>query len=110
MFQDQELIPITNRLNPEERTEIKVLIDIVKKQQQKILSAYCHFAPEQYRKLLKDLITANLDLAKAKKQRLPVREYRRQFDKFNNELEEKTDEKTMEKVEFILTDCDELAS
>jgi hypothetical protein len=60
------------------------------------------------KELLKELIEIHLEFTKAKKKGFSTSTYRKQFNKIYDELEVKIGEETMEEVEKILTDCEEV--
>ncbi|CAH1756323.1 10668_t:CDS:2 [Entrophospora sp. SA101] len=76
-----ELLKEQEKENSQSTKRTEKLINLIKQQKEKIVQAYLHFAPEK--ELLRELI-------------------------IENELTNKLDEKQMEEIELILSDCDEL--
>jgi len=83
------------------------LTELSKIKKQKIIDAFVRLSPEK--DLLQKLIEVHLEFTKAKKQKQPVIKLKRKKEKIYSELETKIgDEEIIEKVETILTDCEEL--
>lgn len=72
----------------------------------KTIHAYSYLFLE--RELLQNLISAHLEFNKARLKQSPVIKLRKHKESIYNELEKKLDEETMEKVEIVLADCEEL--
>ena len=103
------------RILQEENTKIKSLEDevqrlftLIKDKKDRVIRAYLYSFTENEQMLLHELITTHLEYSKAKKQNLPSVKLKKDKEKFYNELEEKIGEEQMEKVEFILNDCEDL--
>ncbi|CAI2177391.1 3979_t:CDS:2 [Funneliformis geosporum] len=92
------------------RLELRLqgLVEASKIQKEKIINSLLQVFPEK--RLLQELIGTHLEFTKAKKQKLPSRKLEKECQRIKNELEERLndDEELMEKVETILTDCEEL--
>ena len=87
--------------------QVQGLTDQGEKQKEKIINSLLQIFPEK--ELLQELIKIHLEFAKAKKQKQPVVKLKKQKEKIYDELEKKlNDEEMMEKIEIILTDCEEL--
>jgi len=95
---------------------IQELTELIKQQKEKIISIFLRLSPEK--ELVQQLITANLEFIRFKKQTdqpgysKKKREYERSLntikDELLDELPEETSEEIMDKIEAILTDCEEL--
>lgn len=83
--------------------EVERLTNLIKEQKDKIITAYTHFFSEK--QLLQQLITAHLAYKKVQEGKIKLRKQR---ESLYNELTEKVSEELMEKVEFILEDCEQL--
>ena len=101
-FQDQEI-----KINYLE-FRVQELTNLIKKQKKKIVQTFLQLFPEK--DLLQELIINYLELTKLRKQKLPSRKLEKKCNKFKDELEDKLGEEFIEKIEFILTDCEELVS
>jgi len=83
------------------------LTEASKIKKQTIIEAFVRLSPEK--DLLQELIELHLEFIKTKKQKQPVIKLKRQKEKIYNELEKRlNDEEIMEKIETILTDCEQL--
>ncbi|CAG8589379.1 2737_t:CDS:2 [Cetraspora pellucida] len=98
---------------------IQELTNSIKELKEKIVNAYLYLAPEQEKELLKELITAHLEIARFRELKRPLNEYREQrksCNALNKKLKEKWEkldeegEELIEKVEIILKDCEELVT
>jgi hypothetical protein len=98
------LLQIDKNLFEEKEKEIKILTSLIKKQKEKIVEVYLKFAPEK--ELLRKLINARLEYAKARKQKISLVKFRQQFDVIQRELAEKLNKEKMEEVGAILNDCE----
>ena len=117
---DNEELLKQKELFEEQEIEIKYLearvqelIDLIKQQKNKIMSAFLRLLPE--RELLHELIKTHLELTRFKKQEMDAtsygkkcREYKRKCQKIEDKLADKLDETTMNEIQRILTDCEEL--
>jgi len=99
----------------EENSKIKSLEDevlrlatLIKDRKERVVKAYLHSFAESQKELLHQLINAHLKYNKAKKQNLPSVKLKKDKERTYNELEEKIGEEQMEKVEKVLTDCEDL--
>ncbi|CAG8626982.1 830_t:CDS:2 [Racocetra persica] len=97
----------------EQETEIKYLelriqelTNLIKNQKQKIINDFLNVLPEKG--LIQQLITTYLELKKTEKQKLPSRKLEKECNKFKDELEDRLGEEFVEKMQFILSDCEEL--
>ncbi|WP_172575259.1 leucine-rich repeat domain-containing protein [endosymbiont GvMRE of Glomus versiforme] len=91
-------------------SRVQELTEASKKQKDKIIASLLQVFPEK--ELLQELIKIHLEFTKAKKQKRPVIKLRKQKEEVYSELEKKLEnsEETMEKIEAILTDCEELVA
>jgi Leucine-rich repeat (LRR) protein len=89
---------------------VNELTDLIKEQKEKIIQDFLTLFPEQEQSLLKELITIHLEFTKAKKQGLSFADSRSKRDKLRNELENKLQTILIEKIEFILDDCENLVN
>lgn len=92
---------------------VEELTNLIKQQKDKIISAFLRLFPEQ--DLLQELVTKHLELTKFKKQGVDsfdygkkCRGYKKKCQKIEDELEDKLDETTMNEMQLILTNCEEL--
>ncbi|WNE41204.1 MAG: hypothetical protein mread185_000661 [Mycoplasmataceae bacterium] len=88
------------------RFRVQELTNLTKEQRKKIFDAYLRFAPEK--ELLRNLINKCLEYSRAKKERQPVKDLRKQFETIRDEMEEKVDEKFFEEIQIIIADCEDL--
>jgi hypothetical protein len=94
---------------------IKELIDLIKQQKNKIMSVFLRLFPEK--DLLQELIATHLESTRFKLKEMEspdygrkCREYKKTHQKIEDELESKVDEETMNEIQRILTDCEELVN
>ena len=95
---------------------IQELTNLIRSQKEKIISTFLRVFPEK--ELVQQLITANLDFIRFKKQTEQTgygkkkRDYEKQLNFFKDQiwdkLPEETNEEVMDKIEAILTDCEDL--
>jgi hypothetical protein len=60
------------------------------------------------KELIQQLITTYLEFKKAEKQKLPSRKLESECNKIKDELEDKLGEELVNKIQFILSDCEDL--
>jgi len=87
---------------------VQELANLIKTQKENIVQDFLILFPQQEQELLKVLITTHLEFTKAKKNKLPFANLRSQRDKLRNEIEAKLQANVIEKIEFILDDCEVL--
>jgi len=87
---------------------VQELTNLIKQQKEKIVNSYLCFSSEK--ELLKELIKAYLELIRAKKQKLPSLKLKKQNQRIEDELIEKLGEEFVEKIQPILTDCEDLVT
>jgi hypothetical protein len=87
---------------------IQELINLIKIQKQKIIDDFLNILPEK--ELIQQLIASYLELKKTEKQKLPTRKLERKINSTKDELEEKLGEEFLDKLQPVLTDCEQLVS
>jgi len=85
---------------------VQELINLIKTQKQKIIQDFLNVLPE--RDLIQQLITTYLEFKKAEKQSIPSRRLKKECNRIEDELEEKLGEEFVEKIQLILSDCENL--
>ncbi|CAJ0885547.1 6556_t:CDS:10 [Entrophospora sp. SA101] len=85
---------------------VQELTQLIKQQKQKIIQDFLNVLPEK--ELIQQLITTCLEFKKAEKQKLPSRKLKKECQRIEDELEEKLGEEFVEKIQFILSDCERL--
>src|ERR1043165_5064758 len=95
--------------------QIEGLKTLIKKQKEKIIQAFLHFAPEQ--DLLQELITTHLEFAELKKQESnspnydeQCGEYEAKCQRIKDKLRRRLPQEDMNEIRHILDDCEELVA
>ena len=89
-------------------TRVQELTNLIKIQKEKIIQDFLNILPEK--ELVQQLITTYLEFKKVEKQRLSSRKLERECNRIKDDLEEKLGEEFVEKIQFILTDCEMLVN
>lgn len=111
--QQIQLLQEQNQLFAEKEQEINYLeirvqelTQLIKNQKEKIIQDFLNVLPEK--ELIQQLITTYLEFKKAEKQGKPSRKLERECNKIKDKLEDKLGEEFVEKMQLILSDCEEL--
>lgn len=107
-LQENQIIKNKNKRISYLEEKIEELSNLIKKQKEKIIDAYLYFAPEKI--LLRELISIHIEFSKTKREQSPVGKIREQFNEVHTVLKDKIKEEEIEKVEIILTDCEDMVN
>jgi hypothetical protein len=97
--------------------KIKELTSLIEEQKQKIVEAYLRFATSEEQKLIKELVTKYLEYTKFKKQAMNSSDYEEKCEDYDDQckaikknLRTRLNKETMNSVQRIITDCENLVN